>query len=132
VHKRDGHEGLRALTPPNPRRGLALIDPAYEVKTEYLKAAMLALETSTRWPEGVIMVWYPLLPQGRHDQLIGPVEAVAPEGLIRDEAIFADAPPRGMYGSGLLILNPPYGAQEALAEARAAVADVFEAKADAA
>jgi 23S rRNA (adenine2030-N6)-methyltransferase len=125
VHKRDGHEGLRALTPPQPRRGLALIDPSYEVKAEYLSTAMLALETATRWPEGVILVWYPLLPQGRHEQLVGPVEAVSPEGLIRDEVRFADAPPRGMYGSGLLVLNPPYGAEDALAEARAAVAGAF-------
>jgi 23S rRNA (adenine2030-N6)-methyltransferase len=85
-----------------------------------------------RWPEGVVMVWYPLLPQGRHEELVGPVEAVGLPGVLRDEAVFATRPERGMYGSGLLILNPPYGAEAALVEARAAVADVFEAKADAA
>ena len=31
IHRRDGHEGLHALVPPVPRRGLALIDPSYEV-----------------------------------------------------------------------------------------------------
>ncbi len=127
IHRRDGHEGLRALTPPTPRRGLALIDPSYEVKSEYLATAMLALETSVRWPEGVIVVWYPLLPQGRHEQLLGPIEAVGPEGKIRDEAVFAEAPARGMYGSGLMNLNPPNGGAAALAEARAAVAGVFAA-----
>jgi 23S rRNA (adenine2030-N6)-methyltransferase len=126
IHRRDGAEGLRALTPPSPRRGLALIDPSYEVKAEYLDTAMLALELSTRWPEGVVVVWYPLLRDARHAALIGPVEAVAPEGMIRDEALFADPPERGMIGSGLLILNPPYGAEAALAEARAAVADAFD------
>ncbi|TVQ55222.1 MAG: 23S rRNA (adenine(2030)-N(6))-methyltransferase RlmJ [Rhodobacteraceae bacterium] len=125
VHKRDGAEGLRALTPPDPRRGLALIDPSYEVKTEYVDTAMLALEISVRWPEGVVMVWYPLLPAGRHEALVGPVEAVEPKGLIRDEVIFADPPPRGMFGSGLLLLNAPYGAAEALAEARAVCAAAY-------
>ena len=125
IHKRDGREGLRALTPPAPRRGLALIDPSYEVKTEYLETALLALELSTRWPEGVIAIWYPLLSDARHEDLIGPVEAVRPKGLLRDEAVFADPPARGMYGSGLLILNAPYGADETLAQARAAVADAF-------
>ena len=124
-HKRDGHEGLRALTPPQPRRGLALIDPSYEVKDEYLETAMLALEVSVRWPEGVIVVWYPILDRPRHDALTGPVEAVAPKGLVRDEAAFADPPARGMVGSGLLILNAPYGAEAALRAARAAVADAF-------
>lgn len=35
VHHRDGYEGVNALLPPTPKRGLVLIDPAYEVKTEY-------------------------------------------------------------------------------------------------
>ena len=125
IHRRDGAEGLRALTPPEPRRGLALIDPSYELKDDYLAAALLGLELSTRWPEGVIAIWYPLLPQARHEALIGPVEAVAPKGLLRDEAVFAEAPARGMFGSGLVILNAPYGAEDALRAARAAVAPAF-------
>ncbi len=114
VHKRDGREGLRALTPPEPRRGLALIDPSYEVKGEYLDTAMLALETWGRWPEGVIMVWYPILPDKRHEALTGPVEAVAGAALLRDEVLFDEPPERGMIGSGLLLLNAPYGAAQAI------------------
>lgn len=127
IHRRDGAEGLRALTPPTPRRGIALIDPSYEVKTEYLDTALLALEVAARWPEGVVMVWYPLLPQARHEDLIGPVAAVAPEGWLRDEVTFADPPARGMYGSGLLLLNPPYGASDVLAATRDAAGPVFAA-----
>jgi 23S rRNA (adenine2030-N6)-methyltransferase len=125
VHRRDGHEGLRALTPPEPRRGLALIDPSYEIKSEYLEAALLALETFGRWPEGVVALWYPLLPDRRHEALTGPLEAVRPAGFLRDEARFARPPARGMVGSGLVVLNAPYGAAEALPEARAAAGGVF-------
>jgi 23S rRNA (adenine2030-N6)-methyltransferase len=125
IHRRDGHEGLRALTPPEPRRGLALIDPSYEVKTEYAETAVLALEVASRWPEGVVMVWYPILDAPRHDALIGPVAAVAPERMIVDEVAFRDPPDRGMVGSGLLVLNAPFGAEKALAEARAACAAVL-------
>lgn len=125
IHKRDGHQGLRALTPPDPRRGLALIDPSYEVKSEYLDTALLALELFGRWPEGVTMIWYPMLPDNRQEALLGPILAVNPKGLIRDEAIFAEPPARGMYGSGLVLINAPFGAEEALAEARAVCAPVF-------
>lgn len=127
VHRRDGAEGLRALTPPEPRRGLALIDPSYEVKSEYLDTSLLALEIAARWPEGVVMVWYPLLSAGRHEALIGPVEAVAASGWLRDEVTFADPPARGMFGSGIVILNPPYGSDAVLREARAAAGAVFAA-----
>jgi len=114
IHRRDGREGLRALTPPEPRRGLALIDPSYEVKGEYLDTAMLALEVWGRWPEGVLMIWYPILPDARHEALTGPIEAVAGPALLRDEVLFDDPPERGMTGSGLLLLNAPYGAAQAI------------------
>jgi 23S rRNA (adenine2030-N6)-methyltransferase len=127
IHKRDGAEGLRALTPPTPRRGLALIDPSYEVKTEYLDTALLALEVAARWPEGVVVVWYPLLPQARHEDLVGPIAAVNPEGWLRDEVHFAEPPARGMYGSGLLLLNPPFGTDAVLSAARDAAGPVFSA-----
>lgn len=127
VHRRDGAEGLRALTPPEPRRGLALIDPSYEVKTEYTDTALLALEVAARWPQGVVMVWYPLLPAGRHEELVGPVEAVGLETTRRDEVLFADPPGRGMYGSGLLILNAPWGTDAVLDEARVAAGPAFAA-----
>lgn len=117
IHRRDGREGLRALTPPNPRRGLALIDPSYEVKSEYADTADLALEVAARWPEGVVMVWYPILRESRHEALTGPVAAVAPPGLLRHEVAFADPPERGMVGSGLILLNAPFGAAELLAAA---------------
>jgi 23S rRNA (adenine2030-N6)-methyltransferase len=125
IHRRDGREGLRALTPPEPRRGLALIDPSYEVKTEYAETAVLALEVASRWPEGVVMVWYPILDAPRHGALIGPVEAVAPEGMLIDEVAFRERPGRGMVGSGLLILNAPFGAEKALAEAHGVCAAVL-------
>lgn len=125
VHRRNGHEGLRALTPPQPLRGLALIDPSYEVKTEYDETAALALEIWARWPQGVIVVWYPILPAGRQAALIGPVMAVAQEAAMVDEVRFRSPPARGMQGSGLLILNPPFGAQEALTDLREMCVRVF-------
>ena len=35
LHKRDGLEALVGLMPPPVRRGLVVIDPSYEIKTEY-------------------------------------------------------------------------------------------------
>ncbi len=125
VHRRDGHEGLPALCPPVPRRGLALIDPSYEVKSEYAQATRTALAVLAKWPEGVVMVWYPLLPEGRHAALAGPLEAARLPGALRHEAILRDPPERGMTGSGLIFLNLPHGAEAALRAAWAGVAGLF-------
>lgn len=116
IHRRDGHEGLPALCPPDPRRGLALIDPSYEVKDEYPRTAGTALKVLHRWPEGVVVVWYPILPEGRHHDMVARLRAVP---CLIDEVEFAERPERGMTGSGLAILNAPHGAARAIRDARA-------------
>jgi len=126
IHRRDGHEGLLALSPPTPRRGLALIDPSYEVKDEYALTAQTARRLMARWPEAVVMVWAPILPAGRHRALLGALsDADAP--LFLDEVTFRSQPDRGMTGSVVAILSPPFGAAEALAEAWADFSDIFTA-----
>ena len=117
IHHRDGHEALPALAPPTPRRGLALIDPSYEVKQEYDAAARTALALLAKWPGAAILLWYPLLPAGRHRALVEAVGRARLPGLFRSERVFAEPPPRGMTGSGLLGLNLPHGAAGAIREA---------------
>jgi 23S rRNA (adenine2030-N6)-methyltransferase len=125
IHRRDGHEGLPALCPPTPRRGVALIDPSYEVKDEYALTARTALATLRKWPEGVVTIWYPILPGARHAALASPLERAALPGWLRHEVTFRHRPDRGMTGSGLIFLNLPHGAEKALHAAWAACAQVF-------
>ena len=111
VHARDGYEGALGVTPPppgqGPRRGLVLIDPSYEDKDEYEAVARFVPRLLKRWPEAAVLVWYPVLPAGRHAALRGLDGA-------RHEAAFAATRPGGMSGSGLLLANPPYGAADDL------------------
>ena len=112
VHMRDGYEGAIAVSPMTPRRGLILIDPSYEVKTEYRKAGTLAAKLHQRWPEAAVMVWYPLLEAHRHKDLI---EAMQPS--LVDEVQFELKGGKGMTGSGLAFLGEPFGTDVALQEA---------------
>ncbi|MGF1501450.1 MAG: 23S rRNA (adenine(2030)-N(6))-methyltransferase RlmJ [Paracoccaceae bacterium] len=118
IHRRDGHEGLLALVPPKPRRGLALIDPSYEVKDEYARTAATAEAVFGRWPEGTVMVWYPVLAAGRHRDLVARIRASGAPLLADERAILA-APPNAMQGTGLLVLNPPHGTNAAISAALA-------------
>lgn len=120
IHRRNGHEGLPALVPPVPRRGLALIDPSYEVKDEYARAARLVLDLHAKWPEGVILLWYPLLDAGLHGELLRMLDAAALPLVWREEVRFAGSRLR-MRGSGLACVNTPWGAEAALTATSAAL-----------
>ena len=115
IHRRDGFEGALALAPFKPRRGLVLVDPSYEVKAEYAAAAVFVRRIVAKWPEATVLVWYPLLPAGRHRELLA---GLTPLPLAVDEVGFDPAPVRGMTGSGLALVNAPHGAEAVFAAAR--------------
>lgn len=106
LHRRDGFEGVLALAPFRPRKGLVLVDPSYEVKADYAATAVFAARLLEKWPEAVVAIWYPLLAAGRHGAML---TAIAPLRPLLDAVVFDLAPARGMLGSGLAILNAPHG-----------------------
>lgn len=109
VHHRDGYEGVLAHLPPKPNRGLLLIDPAYEVKDEYVQVAKFLPKALKRWGNGSIAVWYPVLAAQRHEQMIkGVVAGCADHAILRSEMHVAAPAERGMFGSGMLLINPPW------------------------
>jgi 23S rRNA (adenine2030-N6)-methyltransferase len=108
-HHRDGFEMAHALTPPMPRRGLMLIDPSYEVKADYAALPRHIDKLARAWNVGIIALWYPILTSAAHTPMLRALEAVHKDAL-RHEVRFPPARPgHGMIGSGLFILNPPYG-----------------------
>jgi 23S rRNA (adenine2030-N6)-methyltransferase len=114
VHRRDGFEGALALAPFAPRRGLVLVDPSYEIKSEYEAAATFVRQLVAKWTEAAVLLWYPLLAAGRHRDLRAGLASL-PHSV--DEVRFDPTPERGMTGSGLVMINAPYGAAAAAFEA---------------
>jgi len=121
VHRRDGFEGVLALSPPSPRRGLVLVDPSYEVKSDYVAAAAFARKLIAIWPQAVVMIWYPLLAARRHEDLL---QGLRPMRATTHEVRFAARPGHGMGGSGLALVNAPYGVAGVLEIAAAIVRDL--------
>ncbi|MBN2751302.1 MAG: 23S rRNA (adenine(2030)-N(6))-methyltransferase RlmJ [Rhodospirillaceae bacterium] len=110
VHRRDALEALVALVPPVEKRGVAVIDPAYEVKDEYRTVPAAVAKAFARWRGGVYFIWYPLLPEARHQQLVTALcGAGYPEILISEWHRRAPEDGRGLYGSGVVVVNPPWG-----------------------
>ncbi|KGK41952.1 DNA processing protein [Nitrincola sp. A-D6] len=108
VHHRDGYEGVLSLLPPKPNRGLVLIDPSYEVKSEYDQVAAFLPKALKRWPNGCFAVWYPLLPAGRWKMMLESIRRSGLRNILRSELRVRNASDQGMYGSGMLIINPPW------------------------
>jgi 23S rRNA (adenine2030-N6)-methyltransferase len=118
VHVRgsDGLAGLDALLPPPSRRAVVLIDPSYEVKTDYSRVVTTLARALRRFATGCFMLWYPLLarPESRRmpKQL---AELGAGSWLdVRFRVGRASSDGLGMFGSGLYVINPPWVLPERL------------------
>ena len=61
IHHRNGFEGIKAMVPPTPRRGLVFTDPSYETDEDYLLVSQTFSSAIKKWPRGIFVLWYPLL-----------------------------------------------------------------------
>ncbi|MGI1662559.1 23S rRNA (adenine(2030)-N(6))-methyltransferase RlmJ [Palleronia sp. KMU-117] len=109
VRKEDGVAAALSICPPTPRRGLLMIDPSYEVKADYAAIPRFIAAIRRKWNVGIIALWYPILLDGPHKGMVDAILAADPDAL-RSEVAF---PPvregHRMTGSGMIVLNPPYG-----------------------
>jgi 23S rRNA (adenine2030-N6)-methyltransferase len=132
IGRKDGFEGLIALLPPSSRRGLIFIDPSYEMKEDFDRLPECLSGALRRFSTGTYLIWYPLLsgfpkslrlPEGLMELYGGNrLRVELYTGTARPEDNGASAgqggrSPRGMYGSGLVIYNPPWTLGPALEEA---------------
>ena len=109
LHRQDGFQMAQAVCPPTPRRGLILIDPSYEVKADYTAIPRQIGLIARKWNVGVIALWYPILTDNRHAPMLDALAAAHPHAL-RSEVAFAPARPgHSMAGSGMWVLNAPFG-----------------------
>lgn len=124
LRQRDGWDMAMSLCPPEPRRGLLLVDPSYEVKTDYRTIPGTLAKIHRKWPVGVMMLWYPILTDGPHKPMLKALTAAIPDAVTH-EVRFPPARPRHrMVGSGLFVVNAPYGFTEECAR----LTRVFEEK----
>jgi len=108
----NGLEQLAALLPPPERRGLVFIDPSFEIKTDYRQIPTLLKSAYQRFATGTYCIWYPLVDNKLHDQLLRGLTDIGAERTLRMEFYLTGAGHAGMTGCGLWIINPPYKLDE--------------------
>ncbi len=109
VIKGDGYQGLIAAVPPLERRGVILVDPSYEIKSDYQEAAATLIKAHKKFATGVYMLWYPVVDRQMTEAML---EQLKQSGIRRqlrvEQAIAPDSNEYGMTAAGLWIINPPW------------------------
>ncbi|MBS1190247.1 MAG: hypothetical protein H6R10_2039 [Rhodocyclaceae bacterium] len=106
----DGFAGLKAVLPPPPRRAMVLIDPSYELRSDYTDVRNGLTEALKRFATGTYAVWYPQLAKPESRQLPDRLKALPAKNWLH-ATLSVGRPPKegfGMYGSGMFIINPPW------------------------
>lgn len=141
VERSDGFEAVKALLPPPNKRALVLMDPSYEMKSDYGRVAAGVQDAMKRFPLGTYAVWYPVIPRaeshdlprrlkvlaqlhkkswlhatlnigmGEEDKSQAPQVNISPDG----KPLRAKRP--GLRESGMFIINPPHTLKATLNEA---------------
>jgi 23S rRNA (adenine2030-N6)-methyltransferase len=109
VHHLDGYQGLRAHLPPREKRGIVLVDPSYEVKTEFKQVVTALKNAYERWNTATLALWYPVLERSTVARLEQALHSSGMREILLAELCVADddAPP-GMHGCGMIVVRPPW------------------------
>jgi 23S rRNA (adenine2030-N6)-methyltransferase len=115
----DGFAALKKQLPPPTRRGVVLIDPPYELKTDYAKTLGALRESLERFADGTVIIWLPqlqLLEAAQLPQRLKASAAPAKKGWLhaRLSVALPDERGFGMLGSSVFVVNPPHTLAPAL------------------
>jgi 23S rRNA (adenine2030-N6)-methyltransferase len=133
VERSDGFDALKALLPPPNKRALVLIDPSYEMKSDYGRVNTAVQDAMKRFPTGTYVVWYPVIPRAESHDLPRRLKALAqqskkswlhatlnigqedlgstpaaPEVKISPDGKPLVAKRPGLRESGMFLINPPH------------------------
>ncbi|MDO6562049.1 23S rRNA (adenine(2030)-N(6))-methyltransferase RlmJ [Amphritea sp. 1_MG-2023] len=109
VLNQDSLTGLLSLLPPTSRRALILMDPSYEMKSDYDQVFKIIKNAHKKFATGTYALWYPVVERHR----IRKLEKLFINSGIRNIQRFelgleADSAEHGMTSSGMIVINPPW------------------------
>lgn len=109
VFHADGLKGSLKLLPPFERRGLVLIDPSYEIKSDYQQVVETLITMHKRFATGTYALWYPVIDRNRNQELERAIQASGIRNVqLFELGIHADSHQHGMTASGMIMINPPW------------------------
>ncbi|WP_016257671.1 23S rRNA (adenine(2030)-N(6))-methyltransferase RlmJ, partial [Yersinia pestis] len=85
VQRADGYQQLKSQLPPLSRRGFVLIDPPYEMKTDYQDVVKGIQEGYKRFATGTYALWYPVVLRQQIKRLLRDLEATGIRRILQIE-----------------------------------------------
>jgi 23S rRNA (adenine2030-N6)-methyltransferase len=112
----DGWTALKAYLPPRERRGLVLIDPAFEEPGEFERLISGLAEAHRRWATGIYLLWYPIKNGDEVRAFEKRMAALQIPKILRAElSVGVQAQkPDALHACGLAIVNPPWPLEDEL------------------
>jgi len=129
VHHLDGYHGLKAFVPPKERRGLLLMDPAYERRDELRHLIVGLAGAKAHWTQGVFALWFPITHRTALEDFYRRLEKTGiPKILVSELCVRAPKTAR-LNGSVMAVINPPWQFEQRLGECVPWLASVLGEKA---
>jgi len=126
VTELDGWLALNAYVPPKEKRGLVLVDPPFEEPGEWGRLVEGLGKAHRKWATGIYLLWYPLKEPREVNGFVADLKATGIARMLRAELTVAPALAGTLYGSGLIVVNPPYTLEGELRTVLPALAEVLQ------
>ena len=127
IHCRDGYEALKALLPPEQKRGVVLVDPPFEAQAgEFALIEQALAQAIARWPQAILAVWYPV----KLRESVAPfhrwlARCDAREVLLAELLLHPDNSGLRLNGCGIAIVTPPWQLEHRIREWLPALKDLL-------
>lgn len=109
----DAVQAVKAELPFAERRGVVLLDPAYESPDDSADLARMMMHIVQRMAQTVVLAWYPVKSEEFVADLLDRMKRLNLPGLLHLRLIVKEVHESGgLAGSGLLVLNPPWLLEE--------------------
>ena len=104
----DGWLALNAYVPPKEKRGLVLVDPPFEDDGEWQRLVEGLAKAHRKWATGIYALWYPLKEPREVNGFVADLKATGIKRMLRIELLVERAVAGKLYGSGMIVVNPPF------------------------
>lgn len=108
LFNQDAYQCLKALLPPPERRGLILIDPAFEKKDETTQIVQGIEAALKRFATGIYVIWYPIKDRQLITKFYTAMRRLSLPPSISVELHANQNIGTQLTSCGLIVLNPPW------------------------